>query len=278
MSCGPVTPIPVTKPSIATTTYNPPEPIITGTPSMRVERTDYIQISRNGKSYKIFGGYSVIYITPFPTPQINLGTWEHLSAHSSADIKLYGDFDKDGEVEFIVSFYSCEHSCSEEIRIYKYDPTNDDFVVAASFVNTAPAVKEYGDFDHDGNPEILTAGYGFCYLCSTFESSGAAAIKVLRYQNEKFADVTREFPDLLEKDANHFLEIAKGDAPGALLTLPSYLYDMYRLNKIEFANQVFEEVCTSTIKEKILEFDCTKYRKEVATYIEFYELHDVHQQ
>lgn len=235
-----------------------------------------LEFYRNGKTYEIIVGYAVgnAFSYATPRPKFPKEKWEKARANS-AELKRYGDFDNDGETEFIVSLMYCGAYCSESIQVYEYDAKNDSYYVADKFGANLPAVKEYTDINKDGNPELITDNYGFCYQCSPY-TVVFSAITILRYENGKFVDVTKDYPELIQQDADNFLESSKtnaGNQGGGFITLASYFYDMYRLNKTDEAIPVFDQICNSVVKPNMQnpDFTCAKYKSEVETAIHDFE-------
>jgi hypothetical protein len=226
-----------------------------------------LEFYRNGKTYEIIVGYTVGNAFHYATPQPEFPSkWDEAKA-SSAEFERYGDLDNDGEIEFIVSLMYCGAYCSEAIQIYEYDVENDKYFVADQFSAKYPAVDDYTDINGDGNLELITANYGFCYNCAT-GSRALSALTILRYENGKFVDVTDEFLELIQKDAVSFLKSSKANKQNAAYTtLPAYLYDMYRLGKIDEARPVFDQVCSDVVKPSMsssnYEFDCAQFRTDV---------------
>lgn len=282
-ACANSAPVPSANTTPVPSATNTPMPSATPSPSPTssiLEAPALVKTSlefyRNGKTYEIVVGYAIgdafFYATPHA--EIPEGTFSKIGI-SSAELKRYGDFDNDGEKEFIVSLIHIGAYASEEVQIYKYDPANDNYYVADSFGANYPAVTDYTDTNEDGNPELLTSNYGFCYQCSSY-SVVFSAITILRYENGKFADVTRDYPELIQQDADKFLESSKTNAnnqDAGYITLASYFYDMYRLNKTEEAVPVFNQICASAIKPIMqnADFTCDKYKSEVETAIHDFE-------
>jgi len=261
------TPIPSVTPLPSPTSSTPEVPALVKTT---------LEFYRDGKTYEIIVGYAVgnAFFYATPRPEFPKEKWEKAGANS-AELKRYGDFDNDGETEFIVSLMYCGAYCSEAIRIYKYDAVNDNYFSADEFGANAPAVVDYTDINKDGNPELLTDNYGFCYQCSSY-SVVFSAITIMRYEQGKFTDVTKDFPELIQQDADKFLESSKTNAnnqDAGYITLASYFYDMYRLNKTDEAIPVFNQICASVIKPSMQnsDFTCNKYKSEVETAIHDFE-------
>lgn len=170
-----------------------------------------LEFYRRGKTYEVVVGYSAGRALYKATPRPELpGKMKEASA-DSAQLMWYGDFDKDGETEFIVSVLDCGAYCEEAIQVYRYDSSQDRYYVADQFATYAPAIQTYEDLNHDGNPELITKNLGFCYQCSGY-TVVFSALTVMRYEQGRFRDVTKEFPALLQKDADNYLEDSRTDA------------------------------------------------------------------
>ena len=253
------TPIPSIASSLSPTSSTPQVPGLVKTT---------LEFYRGEKTYEIIVGYDVgnAFFYATPRPEFPSEKWDKAGANS-AEFERYGDFDSDGETEYIVSLMYCGAYCSESIQIYEYDMATDLYYVADEFGAKYPAVDNYTDLNNDGNPEIITANYGFCYQCGG-ATAALATLSVLRYESGKFIDVSSEFPELLLEEASKFLELAKvNDQDSATILLSAYLYNMYRLNKIEEAHPIFEQVCKTVImpsrSNSDYQFDCDRFLIDV---------------
>jgi len=234
-------PIPSVMPLLSPTSSTPEAPALVKTS---------LEFYRNGKTYEIIVGYAMgnafFYATPRPEIPQNLISDIGVT---SAELKRYGDFDNDGEREFIVSILACGANCSETIRMYKYNAEKDEYYAAYTF-NTP--VNDISDIDNDGSLEFITTG--FCAIGDACSGGYAtyAALKILRYENGKFVDVTSEFPEMIQTDAEKFLELAKKNEDDiAYDALPVYLFDMYRLGKMDEALSVFDKICAEIVKQPL---------------------------
>jgi hypothetical protein len=82
-------------------------------------------------------------------------------------------------------------------------------------------------------------------------------------------DVTTEFPELIQQDADRDLKSAKENEQNAAhITLPAYLYNMYQLARRKEAPLVFDQVCADAVKPS---FDCTEVQSSVEKEIEYFE-------
>ena len=224
--------------------------ITSGTPEIPVLVKTSLEFHRNGKIYEIIIGYGIgdafFYATPRAEIPANLISDIGVT---NAEIKRYGDFDNDSEREFIVSILSCGASCLETIRLYDYDAAKDEYYVGNDF---NASINDYTDINNDGSLELITTG--FCVVGDACSGGYASysALKVLRYENGEFVDVTSEFPEMIQTDAEKFLELARENKDDAVYdTLPVYLFDMYRLGKIDEALSVFEKICAEIVKQPL---------------------------
>lgn len=227
-------------------------------PQFAVSKKTSLEIYRDGKAYEILIGYSMgrasFYATPVgETPKM----WVENYA-DGAQIEAFSDFDNDGEMEILVSAFVCGANCSERLMVYEYNPVNDTYFVSDEIW---ARLREYADFNKDGKPEFTLYEYGFCFRCSN-ASDALSALAILQYKEGKFVDVSIEFPKQIQEHADRFLNSAiNNEQDAAHIYLPGYLYDMYRLGKMEEGRIVFDEVCNNVLKPHSI--DCTSFRMEV---------------
>lgn len=255
-----------------------PDPLPTSqTPEVQALVKNSIEFYRKGKVYEVVIGYNTGDIFLNVTPKPALPKKYDEVGWGSPKLNGYGDFDQDGETEFYVSVYYCGASCSEELRLYRYDPAQDQFIIADHVSSGKFRLQEYKDLNQDGNPELIVKGPGYCLYGDAGEKV-FAVVTVLRYEKGKITDVTKEFPSVIAEDAEHFLSFSKtdGDHQGvAELTLASYLYDMIRLEKLEEGRANFDQVCNEVAKPREEKegrtLDCPAFRAEVEADIQKYE-------
>jgi hypothetical protein len=217
-----------------------------------------LEVSRNGKIYEIVVGYDTGRAPSYSTPVGEFPTAWSESVADGAELESYADLDKDGESEIVVSKISCGTYCVYWLLIYEYDSANDSYIVADEI---GADVKERTDINNDGIPEFIVYD-GFCFRWCTHATQVYSALTILGYTNGKFSDETAKFPESIEVDAKRLLELSKtNDRDSAYITLPGYLFNMYRLGKIDEGRLVFDEVCNSVIKPK--SSDCQSFRLEV---------------
>ena len=233
-------------------------PSILSAPQFAVSEKISLEVYRNGKAYEILIGYSMgrapFYATPVgETPKI----WSEDYA-DGAQIEAYSDFDNDGEIEILVSAVACGANCSNWLMVDEYDPVNDTYLVSDKIW---ASLREYEDFNNDGTPESTLYDSGFCFQCSR-ASDALSALTILQYQERKFVDVSIEFPELIQEHADRFLKSAvDSEQDAAYIYLSGYLYDMYRLGKMDEGRIVFDEVCKNVLKPEST--DCESLRMVV---------------
>jgi len=265
-----------TSTQIATAT---PSPLPTSqTPEVRALVKKSIEFYRNGKTYEVVVGYNAGDVFWNVTPKPVLPKKYDEVGWGTPKLNGYADFDKDGETEFYVSVYYCGGSgCSTELRLYKYDRGQDQYIVADHVSSGELRIDRYEDLNQDGNPEIIVSGMGYC-LYGDAGDKVFSVVTVLRFEKGKITDVTKEFPSVIAEDAEHNLSFSKTDGGHqgvAELLLASYLYDMSRLGLLDEARPNFDQVCNDVVKPRKEKagrsIDCLEFRAEVETDIQKYE-------
>jgi len=207
-SCAPNTIDESLKTPTVTTT---PENTLTVTPTINAELPAYtsttLEIIRNGKKYSVLLGYDIgeAFFNTTPRPDVNMYNWYGDTRNVRlANIERYGDFDHDGENEYFVSVYGRGAIGYVLILAIDYDQLKDEYKVFDEIGFRASCFERWDDIEKDGIPEIVAKNESFHY-----ESGGGGAdsvfspIKIFRYNGKKFVGVTKEYPDLIEQDANH---------------------------------------------------------------------------
>ena len=241
-------------PTVTTT----PENTLTITPTIDAELPAYtsttLEIIRNGEKYSVLLGYDIgeAFFYATPRPDVDMSNWYGDTRNvRSANIERYGDFDHDGENEYFVSAYGRGAIGYVLILAIDYDQLKDEYKVFDEIGFRASCFEQWDDVEKDGIPEIIAKDEDFHY-----ESGGGGAdsvfspIKILRYDGEKFVGVTKEYPDLIEQNANHWLEAIENDAWGQgqfKSIYASYLADMYLLGKKDEGIEVFSELCAKRL-------------------------------
>lgn len=228
------------------------ENILTVAPTINAElpasvyTSTTLEIIRHGKKYSILLGYDIgeasMYATP--RPDVNMPGWyDNTRNVSFADIKRYGDFDHDGENEYLVVVSGRGAKAYTTILAIDYDKVKDEYEIfdEIDFYNSI----RWDDIENDGIPEIVAKDESYVVR---FSAAVFAPLKIFHYDGNKFVAVTQTYPDLIEKDVEHWLEMIDTDASGQGQfdsIYASYLADMYLLSKKDEGIKVFLELCDS---------------------------------
>ncbi len=253
-SCTPTTDIETDSPLSTATPENTP----IYTPTVNAELPGYtsttLEIIRNGKMYSILLGYDIgdALFRATPRPDVNMFQWYgDIPNVQSANIEWYGDFDNDGETEYLVSVYGRGAIGYVTILAVDYDESKDEYRIFDEIGFRASCFERWDDIEKDGIPEIVGKDEDFHYA-----SGGGGAdsvfspIKIFHYNGQKFIDVTKQYPDLIEQDANHWLETIDNDAWGQgqfASVYASYLADMYLLDKRDEGIEVVSKLCINRL-------------------------------
>jgi hypothetical protein len=264
LSCSSSTSYPVLKPT------NTSQPTPTEIP--QTLKTGYLKTSlevvRNGKTYDVVIGYDAGSGWRYDAPELDYPKWFDSSPQAQGVMLHWaGDVDLDGELEFFVQIYNCGAYCTGAIQVYDYDPVIDEYRLFDEFYGKSP-IKEYKDIDSDGNPEMISGDEEFERVVGATATLAFSPIMVYRYERGEMMVVTKEFPELIQKDAEHWLDGSRTNAWDqgyGFLPLASYLYDMYLLDKSDEGVRVFNEICATYVKPAMSnpDWNCDKYLLDV---------------
>ena len=116
------------------------------------------------------------------------------------------DLNGDGEPEVLVDLYSGGAHCCSMLLIYGFDAATGQYLkLRRDFGNPGYTLKDLGS---DGQVEILTADDRFTYLFTSYLES-ARPLMILRYDGRTTVDVTRQFPDEIERHAKQLFNFYK---------------------------------------------------------------------
>lgn len=195
------------------------------------------------------------------------------SERTGAGIEWQGDLDGDGEIEYLVKGYSVAAGVSVTILAVGYDRSAAEYQILAEQSYRLAAFDRIDDIEGDGNPEIIAKDQDF-----HFASGGGGAdtvfspIQIIHYSSKMFVPATRDYPKLIEQDAQHWLEgihnnaWGQGQEPGVYA---SYLADMYLLGQQEEGIQVFSELCQEYLVSYMNEeysgtdWDCAEFLSRI---------------
>lgn len=108
------------------------------------------------------------------------------------------DLDGDREPEVLVDFFTGGAHCCSYTDVYRWVRRLGTYVPTVGFWGNAG--YRLADLDRDGRPELRTADDRFAYAFASFAAS-ADPIRVLRFRQGRFVEVTRRFRRLVAADA-----------------------------------------------------------------------------
>ncbi|MBW4526786.1 MAG: hypothetical protein KME18_16630 [Phormidium tanganyikae FI6-MK23] len=146
---------------------------------------------------------------------------------------LVRDLNGDQDSEVIADMFTGGAHCCRYSLIYQYDRDQKQYV--ESRANWGNLGYQLRDLDRDGKTEFYSADDRFAYAFTSYAAS-AFPIQVLRFEDGKMVDVTRQYPKEVYSDAYQLwrfyqrLKAGDGEAKGALA---AYLADKYLLGQQE---------------------------------------------
>lgn len=253
-SCSPKTPVEIT-PTISTATVTPkstPTSTPTLVPNLPPHTTTSLEIVRNNKQYRVLLGYDKGEVMFRQTPQPEFDDFQQyddILNIDMANLEWYGDFDNDGETEYFLTVYGRGAYLTLMVLVIDYDASKDEYRVFDGVSFRAPCFDDWKDIENDGIPEIIAKDIEFHYANGGGGADSVfSPIKIYRYDGQSFVGVTQEYPDLIEENAEHWLEAIENDAGGQgqfSSIYAAYLADMYMLGKRDEGIEVFIELCNS---------------------------------
>jgi hypothetical protein len=142
------------------------------------------------------------------------------------------DLNRDGEPEVIVDLFTGGAHCCLVAEIYSYQPTGDSY--RPTEMNFWDASYTLNDINGDGLPEFRTVDARSRYLFTAFAFS-SFPIQIFHFDKGKLVDATRDFPQLVQKDAKYQFKVYQrqrkhrdGDVRGPLA---AYVADQYLLGR-----------------------------------------------
>jgi hypothetical protein len=108
------------------------------------------------------------------------------------------DLDGDGQLEVLLDLFSGGAHCCFSTLVHQWDAVTATYAaVRHAWGNPYPRLR---DVDRNGMFEFISADDRFAYAFACY-ACGALPIQVWHYELGRFVDVTREFPDVVRKDA-----------------------------------------------------------------------------
>lgn len=209
------------------------------------------------------------------------------------------DLNLDGEPEVVLDIFTHGASCCTLIVVLYYDTVTQQYTSTHTLTRKWGLAPQTVDIDGDNRLEFLTRNEPFHYVIGGATVSAAISpIQILRYEDQAIVDVTEQFPELVEQDAQLWLLSAQGKlatlSPEYLalthedasywrdfdygevpsLIMDAYLADMLMLGRgsegCEMVKTYYEndacEICAAILSRYEDGF-CPKYLEEIQQYL-----------
>jgi len=141
---------------------------------------------------------------------------------------LVRDLNGDKDPEVIADMFTGGAHCCRYSLIYHYD--RDQKRYAESRADWGNLGYRLRDLDRDGKTEFYSADDRFAYAFTSYAAS-AFPIQILRFENGKMVDVTRQYPKQVYGDAyqlwQHYQEVKVAAGAEVKGVLAAYLADKY---------------------------------------------------
>ncbi len=171
---------------------------------------------------------------------------------------LVRDLNGDQDPEVIADMFTGGAHCCRYSLIYQYDRNQKQYV--ESRADWGDLGYQLRDSDRDGKTEFYSADDRFAYAFTSYAAS-AFPIQILRFENGKMVDITRQYPKEVYGDAYQMWQLYQkvkagdGDVKGALA---AYLADKYLLGQQEDGwnqlKQVYQESDREEFFDKLRKF------------------------
>jgi hypothetical protein len=118
------------------------------------------------------------------------------SAHGQSARVL--DLESNGQPDVVLGLYTGGAHCCYVDQVYSLDPGSMTYVKKEQYFGDAGAAIK--DLHHNGHLEFVSTNDAFYYEFGSFADSGAP-IQIWAFSAGRFADITRNFPQLIRRDA-----------------------------------------------------------------------------
>jgi hypothetical protein len=108
------------------------------------------------------------------------------------------DLESNGQPDVVLGLYTGGAHCCFVDQVYSLDPGTMTYVSKEHYFGDAGAAIK--DLHHDGHLEFVSTNDAFYYQFGSFADSGAP-IQIWAFGAGRFVDVTRNFPQLIRRDA-----------------------------------------------------------------------------
>lgn len=156
------------------------------------------------------------------------------------------DLDGDGQPEVVLIVSTAGASCCTTLSVAYFDARGQRYRLTEPRYRKFTLGFELIDLDGDGLLEIQTLNEGFnAALGGATVVSFISPLQIWRYGGGTLHEVTANFPDLLEAQAERWLEDERCD----LFSAGAYLASMHQLGQAEIGWQAVDGRCTLSLLE-----------------------------
>jgi streptogramin lyase len=143
------------------------------------------------------------------------------------------DLDGDGEPEVIVPIDSGGAHCCTSWRVYRWVAATRRYEGSEQMWGDTTSAPRMIDLNHDGRPELVAKDDRFAYAFDAGFAGSLFPIQIWSYRDGRFVDVTRHFPNIVERDAAGLMTLYRRNPITALTALPAWAADQASLGHPE---------------------------------------------
>ncbi len=155
--------------------------------------------------YTFKTGYdSINYTTSLKIYDDDKSIYKRIFEGRVSDVKEY-DLNNDGNKEILVDSYSGGAHCCTSLYLGKFTSGRFDFIDSIYWGNSFYEIK---DLNNNGKQEIEGVNDMFAYAFTNYAASGLN-ILIYAFQDNRFVDVTKDFPKLVEENIGSYMEALK---------------------------------------------------------------------
>lgn len=199
----------------------PTDPLAQNTPIITAEPTPFLQNSFSYQSQQhgdIFvelqatSDYSDVILQITRDEIIQEFSLKIIGTDLLGDVNfaLIDDINLDGEAEIVLDIFTPGANCCTIFVIVYYDPRDNQYTYSNQLIRKWGLAPQIYDINQDQRPEFITRT-GATVWTSTAAAS-LTPITIYRFDNGQIIDVTDEFPEIIEQEANVWLAAAQGNS------------------------------------------------------------------
>lgn len=161
-----------------------------------------------GLQLSIAQGGTVLYDEPVVSKQCGMFCAPGTTSGPGTSVHVV-DLEHDGQPDVVLDLYSGGAHCCYIEQIFSFDPGTMTYAKTQRYFGDPG--EQIVDLHHNGRFEFLTADDSFAYEFTDFAASGLP-IEILRFSDQHFFNVTRQYPKLIARDAALWMKAFKSMA------------------------------------------------------------------